>query len=71
MLRDADAEKDKAFIASLTSGKFLNEAATGAESALTSILARQAAYQGREITWDEMMESDERYDAGIDVNKLA
>lgn len=71
MLRDADAEKDKAFIESITSRKFLNEAAAGAESALTAILARQAAYSGREISWDEMMNSDERYDAGIDVNKLA
>lgn len=71
MLRDADAEKDKAFIAGLTSGQFLNEAAAGAESALTSILGRMAAYTGREVTWDEMMKSEEKYDAGIDLDKLA
>jgi len=42
----------------------------GAESALTCILGRTAAYTGKETTWAEVMESKERWDAGIDIDKL-
>jgi predicted dehydrogenase len=69
-LAQADPEKQKAFIGSITSGKFHNQAATGVESALTAMLGRQAAYQGRELTWDELLRSNERWDSGIDLNKL-
>jgi hypothetical protein len=40
------------------------------ESALTAMLGREAAYHGRELTWDELLRSDERLDPGIDLNKL-
>ena len=70
-LDDADAMKEKAFINSITSGKFLNEAATGAESALSGMLGRNAAYSGRELTWDELLRSEEVLDPKIDLNKLA
>jgi len=69
-LAQADPEKQKAFIGSITSGKFHNQAVTGVETALTAMLGRQAAYQGRELTWDELLRSNERWDAGIDLNKL-
>lgn len=69
-LKDADPEKHKAFIESITSGKFHNEAATGAETALSAILARTAAYTGKEITWDALLKSNEARDSGIDLNKL-
>ncbi len=69
-LAQADPEKQKAFIGSITSGKFHNQAALGVESALTAMLGRQAAYTGREVTWDELLASDEHWDAGIDLNKL-
>src|SRR5579859_392009 len=69
-LAQADSEKQKAFIGSITSGKFHNQAVTGVETALTAMLGRQAAYQGRELTWDELLRSNERWDAGIDLNKL-
>lgn len=69
-LKDADAEKEKAFIASIVGGNYHNEAAAGAESALTAILGRTAAYTGREVTWDELLRSDHAYDAGIDLGKL-
>jgi len=70
-LKDADPEKEKSFIESIVSGKYHNEAAAGAESALTAILGRTAAYTGQEVTWDDMLRSDQAYDAGIDLNKLA
>ena len=70
-LEHADAEKDKAFIESIASGKFHNQAAAGVESALSAILGREAAYSGREITWDELLKSDLTYDAGFALEKLA
>jgi len=34
------------------------------------IMARTAAYIGREVTWDEMLKSTEVWDPKIDLNKL-
>jgi predicted dehydrogenase len=45
-------------IASIRAGKPLNEGRRVAESTLTAILAREAAYTGQEITWDEISSSD-------------
>src|SRR6185503_3885363 len=49
-LQDADANKEKAFIGSIESGKYLNEAASGAASTLTAILGREAAETGKELS---------------------
>jgi myo-inositol 2-dehydrogenase/D-chiro-inositol 1-dehydrogenase len=70
-LDDADPNKQKSFIESITSGKLLNEAQTGAEAALSGILGRMAAYTGRKVTWDEMMKSTEVYDPKIDLAQFA
>src|SRR5438067_4770521 len=69
-LEFADREKKKAFVESITSGNFHNQAAKGAESALSCMMARTAAYTGREVTWDELMKSKEVWDSKIDLNKL-
>ena len=72
-LEQADPEKEKAFIAEHYQRKFHNQAAVGAETALSTILARQAAYSGREITWDELLASDQTYDPeleGIDLSEF-
>ena len=45
-------------VASIRAGEPLNELRRVAESTLTAILAREAAYTGTEITWDEIMASD-------------
>ena len=66
----ADSEKKKAFVESVTSGNFHNQAAKGAESALSCMMARSAAYTGREVTWDELMKSTEVWDPKIDLDKL-
>ena len=66
----ADPEKKKAFIESITSGKFHNQAAKGTESALSCMMARTAAYTGHEVTWDELLKSAEVWDPKIDLNKL-
>src|SRR5712672_3628616 len=69
-LEFADREKKKAFVESITSGNFHNQADKGAESAISCILARAAAYKGHEITWDEIMKSREVLEPGIDLKKL-
>lgn len=69
-LDQADPEKKKAFVESILSGKFHNQAAQGAESALAAMLGRKAAYTGRAVTWDELVGSDEAWDSGIDLEKL-
>jgi myo-inositol 2-dehydrogenase / D-chiro-inositol 1-dehydrogenase len=69
-LEFADREKKKAFVDSITNGKFHNQAAEGTESAISCILARTAAYKNHEITWDEIMKSSEVLEPGIDLNGL-
>ena len=69
-LQDADAQKKKAFIESINSGQFHNQADKGAESALSCMMARTAAYTGREITWDELLKSTEVWDSRLDLAKL-
>jgi myo-inositol 2-dehydrogenase/D-chiro-inositol 1-dehydrogenase len=69
-LEFADAEKKKAFVESITSGSFHNQAAKGAESALSCMMARTAAYTGREVGWDELMKSTKVLDPKIDLHTL-
>jgi myo-inositol 2-dehydrogenase/D-chiro-inositol 1-dehydrogenase len=69
-LEFADPEKKKAFVESITGGNFHNQAAKGAESALSCMMARTAAYKGHEVTWDETLKSTEVWDPKIDLNKL-
>ena len=69
-LEQADPEKKKAFVESITSGKFHNQADKGAESALSCMMARMAAYSGKEVNWNDLMKSKEEWDAEIDLNRL-
>jgi myo-inositol 2-dehydrogenase/D-chiro-inositol 1-dehydrogenase len=69
-LEFADSAKKKSFIDSIVSGNFHNQAAKGAESALSCMLARTAAYKGQEVTWDALLKSTEVWDPEIDINKL-
>ncbi|MDP2984560.1 MAG: Gfo/Idh/MocA family oxidoreductase [Candidatus Latescibacter sp.] len=69
-LDDADPNKQKAFIESIKSGNLINEADAGAESALTAMMGRTAAYTGREATWDQMIRSNERFDPRLDLTKF-
>jgi predicted dehydrogenase len=45
-------------IASIRAGKPINELKTVAESTLTAIMGREAAYTGQELTWDEVLKAD-------------
>jgi predicted dehydrogenase len=66
----ADQEKKKAFVESIAGSKFHNQAEKGAESALSCIMARSAAYKGHEVTWEKTLKSKEVFDPKIDLNKL-
>ena len=70
-LEFADSAKKTAFVESVLDRKFHNQAAAGVESALSCILARTAAYTGREVTWEETLKSSEVWDPGIDLAKFA
>jgi len=69
-LGNADALKTTKFIESIVSGNYHNQAREGGESALSAILGRMAAYEGREVTWEEMISSKQSYQGEIDLSKL-
>ena len=69
-LQDADTNKDIAFIKSIETGNYLNEAQSGSESTLTAILGRTAAMAGEEITWDEMIFSNLRLDPMLNLSQF-
>jgi predicted dehydrogenase len=70
-LDDADPNKQKAFVESVSSGKLLNEAKNGAEAALSGMLAREAAYTGRAVTWEQLLESKAVWDPKMDWSQFA
>ena len=55
----------QAFHAAIAAGKPINNARESAHSTLTGVLGRMAAYQGRTITWDEMMQANEKLEANL------
>ena len=69
-LADATPEKVKAFVADIGKGRFHNQLKTGVDSSLSAILGRQAAYEGHNISWGELLAADQSWDAGIDLKQL-
>ena len=53
------------FLESIRSGKPVNNAAESVTSTLASMLGQMAAHAGRELTWDEMMKSTQRYEVEL------
>ena len=45
-------------VTAIRTGQHVNEAERTAKSNLTAIMGRESAYTGKEVTWDEMMQSD-------------
>jgi myo-inositol 2-dehydrogenase/D-chiro-inositol 1-dehydrogenase len=64
--RQGPIDNIKSFVESVRAGRTLNNAAQAAESTLTAVLGRMAAYGEREVTWDEMMRSNEKLDPRLD-----
>ena len=70
-LDDADQNKQRVFVNSITSARYLHEIQPGAEATISAIMARQAAYTGERVTWDGVRYSFDAWDAGIDLHAAA
>ena len=57
----------KDFVKSIRSGQFINHADYAAESAMTSILGREASYREQVVTWDDLLKENKKADAGIEL----
>jgi predicted dehydrogenase len=66
----ADREKERSFLATITSGKPINEIAAGVETALSCMLGRMAGYQRREVTWEELLAHGENYSLGMELTQF-
>ena len=55
------------FCASIVSGDYLDNAEDAADSAMTSILGRIAAYENRVVTWDEMIQANAALDPKLEL----
>ena len=53
------------FLESIRAGRPIDNTAAAAQSNLTAILGRTAAYRKRRVTWEEMMRDGEKFEAGI------
>jgi predicted dehydrogenase len=69
-LHAAVGTKMKALVESIKSGNYHNEAEQGAETTLTCILGRMASYTGKEVTWDKLMKSGEKWDLKLNLDSL-
>jgi predicted dehydrogenase len=62
--------KIAAFLESIRSKNYQNEVASGAESTLTAIMGRTAAYEREEVTWDKISRSNDRWKQAVDLGAL-
>jgi predicted dehydrogenase len=53
------------FLESIRSGRPIDNTAAAAQSNLTAILGRTAAYRKRSVSWEEMLRTGEKFEAGI------
>lgn len=67
----ADREKERTFIASITSGPAHNEIVEGVDTALSCMLGRMAGYQKREVAWEELLSHGESYRLGFSIDQFA
>jgi predicted dehydrogenase len=70
-LQNADSEKQKAFIESILTGRFHQEAGIGCEATLSAILGRTSAYTGKPATWEQILKSDDVWAPGFRPEKFA
>ncbi len=52
----------KDFVKAVRSGRYMNHAESAADSTLTAILGRTAAYERREVGWDEIVKANVKLD---------
>ena len=56
-LADAYCKEHKDLIEAITTGTHINEGQRLAESSLTAVMGRMSAYTGKQVTWEQAMES--------------
>ncbi len=69
-LGDATPLKVQAFVQSIVDRNYHNQLKQGAESTLTAILCRQAAYGDQAMTWGELLASDQYWETDVDISEL-
>jgi myo-inositol 2-dehydrogenase / D-chiro-inositol 1-dehydrogenase len=69
-LHKANIAKMQAMVESIKSGKFDNQTEQGADTTLTTILGRMAAYSGKEVTWDSMMKSQHSWNLKLNLDSV-
>ena len=69
-LYDSTSNKVKAFINSIETGNLINEARSGATSTLSAILGRMSAESHTETNWDEMVNSEQKYNLNLNLNQF-
>ncbi len=69
-LAEADHEKTRTFLESITSGRYHNQIADGVDSALSCMLGRMAGYTGRVTTWSDLMAHGETYPLGMNIARF-
>ena len=65
--KDGAVANIKTFAEAITSGKPVNNAEESANSTMTAVLGRIAAYEGRLVTWDEMIKANTKVDAKLNL----
>ena len=66
-LHDANDNKVKSFINSIETRNYLNETRPGAESTLSAILGREAAMRQKEMSWKELLASNQTIDPKLNL----
>lgn len=69
-LSEATPEKVKSLVDSVKTGQFHNQLVQGAESTLSAILGRQAAYDGKEMTWNQLLKSNQSWKSDLSLEKF-
>jgi len=69
-LSEATPEKVKSFISNIQSGKYENQLQQGAESTLSAMMGREAAYKRKEMTWEQLKKSNQQWKMPVDVLKI-
>jgi myo-inositol 2-dehydrogenase/D-chiro-inositol 1-dehydrogenase len=67
----ADRDKERTFIDSITSAQPHNQLAAGVETALSCMLGRMAAYQHREVSWEDLLAHGETYQLGMSLDQFS
>lgn len=68
-LAEADKQKDRDFIQSITNSRYQNQIATGVQSARSCMMGRKSAELGRPVTWDEITADRETYELGLTLQQ--